>query len=72
MTDEFVFVARAANEPEAELLAGLLRGHGVPSLVRRSAGSDVPDFLAAGSRDVLVPASAAALAREVLGKPLDR
>ena len=39
---------------------------GVPSLLRRSPGADVPDFLAAGARDVLVPASAERLARDVL------
>ena len=35
-------------------------------MTRRSAGFDVPDFLAAGPRDVLVPDSAELLAREVL------
>ncbi|TML01283.1 MAG: DUF2007 domain-containing protein [Actinobacteria bacterium] len=65
-TEDFVFVARAQNEAEAELIEGLLRAHGVPALVRRSAGFDVPDFLAAGPRDVLVPASAEAIARDVL------
>ena len=38
----------------------------MPSLLRRSAGFDVPDFLAAGPRDVLVPRSGAVTAREVL------
>jgi hypothetical protein len=40
-------------------------------MVRRSAGFDVPDFLAAGPRDVLVPAAAAELARQILteGRP---
>jgi hypothetical protein len=38
----------------------------VPSLLRRARGSDVPDFLAAGSRDVMVPASGVTTAREVL------
>jgi hypothetical protein len=35
-------------------------------MVRRSAGFDVPDMLAAGPRDILVPASGASAAREVL------
>jgi hypothetical protein len=35
-------------------------------MLRRSAGFDVPDFLAAGPRDVMVPASGAQTAREVL------
>ncbi|MBV9000053.1 MAG: hypothetical protein JO304_13405, partial [Solirubrobacterales bacterium] len=44
----------------------LLLEEGVPSLLRRSAGFDVPDFLAAGPRDVLVPEAGVATAREVL------
>jgi hypothetical protein len=61
-----VRVAGAANQAEGELIQGLLLEAGVPSLMRRSAGFDVPDFLAAGPRDVLVPRSGAATAREVL------
>ena len=49
-------VAAARNQPEAELLQGLLLEEGIPSMVRRSGGFDVPDFLASGPRDVLVPA----------------
>ena len=60
-------VATAQNQPEAELLQGLLLEAGIPSLVRRSGGFDVPDFLAAGPRDVLVPRGGEAAARELLG-----
>ena len=63
---ELVRVAGARNQAEAEFIQGLLLEEGVPSLLRRSAGFDVPDFLAAGPRDVLVPASGVATAREVL------
>lgn len=63
---ELVCVAGARHLAEAELIQGLLLEHGVPSMVRRSAGFDVPDFLAAGPRDVLVPASGAQVARELL------
>jgi hypothetical protein len=35
-------------------------------MLRRSRGFDVPDMLAAGPRDVMVPASGAGPAREVL------
>jgi Putative prokaryotic signal transducing protein len=66
---EPVRVARAQNQPEAELLQGLLLEEGIPSLVRRSGGFDVPDFLAAGPRDVLVPRGGEAAARELLGTP---
>lgn len=64
---EPVRVATARNQPEAELLQNLLLEAGVPSLVRRSGGFDVPDFLAAGPRDVLVPCGGEAAARDVLG-----
>ena len=64
---EPVRVATAHNQPEAELLQGLLLEEGIPSLVRRSGGFDVPDFLAAGPRDVLVPRGGEAAARELLG-----
>jgi hypothetical protein len=35
-------------------------------MLRRTAGFDVPDFLAAGPRDVMVPESGAEVARETL------
>ena len=54
-------VGWARNQAEAELIEGLLLEEGIPSLVRRSGGFDVPDFLAAGPRDILVPATGAAL-----------
>jgi hypothetical protein len=63
---EPVKVARAANQPEAELIEGLLREAGIPSLQLRARGADVPDFLAAGPRDIFVPESAAEVAREAL------
>jgi hypothetical protein len=61
-----VRVAGAAQQPEADLIAGLLLEQGVPSVVRRAAGFDVPDFLAAGPRDILVPESGVEVAREAL------
>ena len=63
---ELVRVAGGRNQAEAELIQGLLLEEGVPSILRRSAGFDVPDFLAAGPRDVMVPQSGAGAAREVL------
>ena len=63
---ELVRVAGARNQAEAELIQGLLLEEGVPSMLRRSRGFDVPDMLAAGPRDVMVPASGAAPARDVL------
>ncbi len=61
-----VRVAGARNQAEAEFIQGLLLEEGVPSMLKRSAGFDVPDFLAAGPRDVLVPESGVGAAREVL------
>jgi hypothetical protein len=63
---ELVRVAGARNQAEAEFIQGLLLEEGVPSLLRRTAGFDVPDFLAAGPRDVLVPESGVNAAREIL------
>src|SRR4051794_6779494 len=63
---ELVKVVTTQNQAEAEFVEGLLLEEGVPSLLRRSPGFDVPDFLAAGPRDVLVPHSGAEVAREVL------
>jgi hypothetical protein len=63
---ELVRVAGGRNQAEAELIQGLLLEEGVPSLLRRTAGFDVPDYLAAGPRDVLVPQAGAEAARELL------
>jgi hypothetical protein len=63
---ELVTVATGRNQTEADFVANLLLEEGVPSLVRRSRGFDVPDMLAAGPRDVLVPRSGEAVARQVL------
>jgi hypothetical protein len=63
---ELVRVAGGRNQAEAELIQGLLLEWGVPSILRRTAGFDVPDFLAAGPRDVLVPEAGVQTAREVL------
>jgi hypothetical protein len=46
-----VWAAGARNQVEAEFIAGLLLEEGVPSLIRRAAGFDVP---APPARDVLL------------------
>jgi hypothetical protein len=63
---KLVRAAWARNQAEAEFIQGLLLEEGIPSLLRRTAGFDVPDFLAAGPRDVLVPEAGLPAAREVL------
>jgi hypothetical protein len=61
-----VKVAYARNLAEAELIQGLLSQEHIPSMVRRNGGFDVPDLIASGPRDVLVPVSQADRARELL------
>lgn len=61
-----VQVAGGRHQAEAELIQNLLLEEGIPSVTRRSRGADVPDFLAAGPRDVLVAEAGAAAARDVL------
>jgi hypothetical protein len=63
---ELVRVAWSRNQSEAEFVQNLLLEEGVPSIVRRSPGFDVPDFLAGGPRDVLVPESGVETARVTL------
>jgi hypothetical protein len=61
-----VHVTRARHQAEAEMIENMLLEEGIPALVRRARGFDVPDFLASGPRDILVPASGAEAARELL------
>jgi hypothetical protein len=61
-----VRVAGGRNQTEAEFIQNLLLEEGIPSMLRRSAGFDVPDYLAAGPRDVLVPEAGVEAARELL------
>jgi predicted nucleic acid-binding Zn-ribbon protein len=66
---ELVRIARAQHQAEAELIQNMLLEEGIPSMTKRSGGFDVPDFLAAGPRDVLVPRSGAEAARDLLTPP---
>ncbi|HEX6712534.1 MAG TPA: hypothetical protein VF066_04080, partial [Thermoleophilaceae bacterium] len=63
---ELVRVAYTSNQAESDLLQNMLLEEGIPSMVKRTRGFDVPDFLAAGPRDIYVPESGAAVAREFL------
>lgn len=65
---ELARVAVGRNLAEAELIKGVLLEQGIPSLLRRTGGFDVPDFLAAGPRDVLVPSSGVEAARDLLSE----
>lgn len=63
---ELLRVTGGRNLAEAELIQGILLDQGIPSVLRRTRGFDVPDFLAAGPRDVLVPESGYEAARDLL------
>jgi pimeloyl-ACP methyl ester carboxylesterase len=63
---EPVRVAFTRNQAESDLVQNILLEEGIPSMARRTRGFDVPDFLAAGPRDVLVPESGAEMARALL------
>jgi hypothetical protein len=63
---EPVKVGFARNQAEAEMVQGMLLEEGIPSMAKRSRGFDVPDYLAGGPRDILVPETGAEAAHEVL------
>ena len=66
MMERWVKVAGAPNETSALLMDGVLKDAGIPSLIQRAPGFDVPDFLSAGPRDVLVPGSLLEEATQIL------
>src|SRR3954465_9955751 len=73
---ELVRVAFTRNQAESDLLQNMLLEEGVPSVTKRTRGFDVPDFLAAGPRDVYVPESGIEVARALLreasvGEPVE-
>jgi hypothetical protein len=63
---ELIRVTGARSLADGEMIQGILLEQGIPSLLRRARGFDVPDFLAAGPRDVLVPESGYEAARDLL------
>lgn len=69
---EWVKVAFARHQPEAEMLASLLAQLDIPVLMRRTT-IDVPDMLAGGPRELLVPADRVLEARALLdpAEPLE-
>jgi hypothetical protein len=66
MEERWVKVAAASDESSILLMEGLLKDADIPSLIQRAPGFDAPDFLSAGPRDLLVPASLLGEARQVL------
>jgi putative signal transducing protein len=63
---EAVKVGFARNQAEAEMIQGMLLEEGIPSMLKRTRGFDVPDYLAGGPRDILVPETGAEEARRIL------
>lgn len=69
---ELIRVAGGRNLAEAELIQGMLLEEGIPSMQRRARGSDVPDFLAGGRRDIMVPQAAYEAAHALLSETESR
>jgi len=63
---ELVRVTGSRNAADGEMIQGILLDHGIPSMLRRTRGFDLPEFMAGGPRDVLVPESGYETARELL------
>ncbi len=63
---DWMKVSSAPNETVALLMEGVLNDANIPALIQRAAGFDIPDFLAAGPRDVLVPEIIFEEARQLL------
>lgn len=70
--DEWVVLTHAPHGPLAELISNILTHEGIDSYSRRTLAFDVPDFLAAGPRVVLVRKSQHAQATALLESlPID-
>lgn len=68
---KMVRVAVARHEPETQLILSLLHDAQIPARTQRTGGFDVPDMLAAGPRDILVPEHFELDARSVIQPVLD-
>ncbi len=70
--DEWVTLTHAPHGPLADLICNILGEEGIDSYSRRALAFDVPDFLAAGPRVVLVRQSQHARATELIASlPID-
>lgn len=63
---EPVEVAFAANQTEADMIQGILKEEGIPSMTKKPNGSFLTDLFAIGPRHVVVPASAEEKAKQIL------
>lgn len=64
--DEWVVLTHAPHQPIAELICNILSEEGIENYARRAMAFDVPDFLAAGPRVVMVRRSQHERARTLL------
>ena len=69
--DEGVVVTVVSDEAEADIVCGLLRSAGIECAYRdtEAIDSSLEDFMAAGSREILVHASDLEAAKELLAAP---
>ena len=67
-SDKTVVLTVVPNEPEAEILCGLLRANGIECDYRETDSIDSPieDFIPAGPREVMVHEADLEAARELL------
>jgi hypothetical protein len=70
-SDDAVVLTVVSGEPEAEVVCGLLRSEGIECAYRdtESIDTSLEDFIAAGSREILVRASDLEAAKELLAAP---
>ena len=69
--DDTVVLTVVSGEPEAEVVCGLLRTEGIECAYRDTETIDtsLEDFIAAGSREILVRAADLEAAKELLAAP---
>jgi hypothetical protein len=63
---EPVKVAFANNVTESDLIRGILKDEGIPSITRKPNGTFLTDLFGIGAREILVPAAAEADAIRIL------
>lgn len=67
-TPEPVKVAFADNATESDLIQGILKDEGIPSVTRKPNGTFLTDLFGIGAREILVPAAAEEKAKALLAE----
>lgn len=65
---EPVKVAFADNVTESDLIQGILKDEGIPSITRKPNGTFLTDLFGTGAREILVPAAAEEEAKRILAE----